>query len=99
MVKKGARSISVVDCGDPGSVDNAVREELSGQNNYSIGAQVEYTCGPGYYIAKERDAIGNLIVGEADTIGARLTCTANGRWLPRRANIHCSGECVTMRCI
>ncbi|CAK8694056.1 unnamed protein product [Clavelina lepadiformis] len=79
-----------VDCGDPGVVINAVRFDLSGEGNYSMGTAVRYECLDGFHIAKEQDAIGDWITGEEARTSQTLICKSNGRWQPRQPSIHCT---------
>lgn len=56
---------SVVNCTEPGHVENSVRQVLpSGPQRYSFQTTVSYTCNPGYYL------LGT----------STLTCQGDGTW-------------------
>lgn len=46
-----ASSSSVVNCTEPGHIENSVRQVLSsGPHRYSFQTTVSYRCNPGYYL-------------------------------------------------
>lgn len=81
----------MANCGKALKVLGTNLNYVSELNYYGVGASVKYTCINGY-IAKERDAIGNWIVGYYPSKSLISTCQNNGRWDPRPLHIQCIGS-------
>lgn len=87
--------LSEIKCIDPPAISHGSKLDLSGQGNYSFGAQIQYQCSNGFYVAEKQDPTGAWIT-DADAASSTMvkaTCMSIGKWYPSVHNIQCIGEC------